>query len=155
MTARPHRCRAALVLALLAVPAAAASPARPTAAEQKGIDALVARILEREVRLAPARTAGGGRQVVLELRRYGKALAEDGSVRIEESWDRSWGEGLRSLDDLTVAVEIAEHFCGGEGRIYLVTLTSKRNPAAPRHYGTLGPEELKRREYMAAEACTE
>jgi hypothetical protein len=143
----------AFLAAFPAVPAES-NPSRPTAAEQKGLERLVAHVLEKDFKLVPIRTAPGSWRVGLAVRGYHKHETESG-VAADPFWNTGWAEELGSWKDLRVSVSVGDGFCGGEGRSFLVTISSRKSSAPVKQYGVFAGEALAKLDYMDGDSCME
>ncbi len=156
MSARPIGVFALLALSLAAAPARAepGAPA-PTRSERNALDRLVAHLLERDFRLVPVRAKGGGWRVGLAVKGYAKHETADGGYAADPYWDTSRGEDVRSWTDLRIEVQAIDGFCGGEGRSFLVTISSRRSGSRVKEYGVHAGEDLARLRDMDVDTCME
>jgi hypothetical protein len=146
-------CLAGLLAVLASRASADQSKAEPiTNPERKALATLVARILETDFKLVPAPTASGTWNVRLAVRDYTKSASANG-VRVEPRWDRLSAQES-SLADLQVAVEVAEGFCGGQERSFLVVISSRRSPDPLKVYGIFA-RRLGKQDYMDLATCLE
>jgi len=134
--------------------AAEAAAVRITPAEREGLNAMVARVLEKDFKLVPVRTAAGGWRVGLAVRNYTKTETEKG-VCVEPHWSTDWAQEIQSWNDLRISVELANGFCGGQGRSFVVTISSMRDTAPIKVYAVFAGEGLARLDYMDSATCME
>ncbi len=147
----------ALALALLAPLASAASGApqdKLTRLERKGLNALVARVLEKDFKLVPVHAPDGTLRVGLAVRAYTKSATDKG-VRVDPYWSTEWTGEIRSWSDLKIAVTVAPGFCGGQGRALVVTISSSRSGTPVKVYAVFAGESLARLDYMDLATCME
>jgi hypothetical protein len=151
------RALAALALALLVSAgslAAEVTAAQTTRFERKGLNAMVTRILEKDFKLVPVRAADGAWQVGLAVRAYTKTATEKG-VRVEPHWDTSWAKEIGSWTNLRVSVALADGYCGGQGRSFVVTIASRQDGTPIKTYAVFAGDSLARLDYMDIATCTE